>query len=94
MNFEDRYDQARTRRHFFRDCGIGVGKMALASMLARDGFAAGTNNSMKALHHPAKSDCSRTPQSNARPRSRRVRLNRSGVVPLRVIKQIACKRRI
>ena len=56
MNFEDRYDQARTRRHFFRDCGIGVGKMALASMLARDGFAAGTNNSMKALHHPAKID--------------------------------------
>ena len=55
MNFEDRYLQARTRRHFFRDCGIGVGKMALASMLARDGFAAGVN-SMKALHHPAKID--------------------------------------
>jgi hypothetical protein len=55
MNFEDSYLQARTRRHFFRDCGIGVGKMALASMLARDGFAAGVN-SMKALHHPAKID--------------------------------------
>src|SRR3954471_22085666 len=24
---------ARTRRHFFRDCGVGVGKMALASLL-------------------------------------------------------------
>src|SRR5437868_14782141 len=23
-----------TRRHFFRDCGLGVGKIALASMLA------------------------------------------------------------
>jgi hypothetical protein len=55
MNFEDPFLQARTRRHFFRDCGIGVGKMALASMLARDGFAAGTN-SLKTLHHPAKID--------------------------------------
>ena len=24
----------RTRRHFFQDCGIGVGKIALASLLA------------------------------------------------------------
>ena len=24
----------RTRRHFFRDCGVGVGKIALASLLA------------------------------------------------------------
>jgi hypothetical protein len=31
---------ARTRRHFFRDCGIGVGTMALASLLARDAGAA------------------------------------------------------
>jgi hypothetical protein len=23
-----------TRRHFFRDCGIGVGKMALAGLVA------------------------------------------------------------
>lgn len=23
----------RTRRHFFRDCGVGVGKIALASLL-------------------------------------------------------------
>ncbi len=59
MNFEDQYLQARTRRHFFRDCGIGVGKMALASMLARDGFAAGTNvtaGALKSLHHPARID--------------------------------------
>src|SRR5262245_26303069 len=30
----------RTRRHFFRDCGVGVGAMALGSLLARDGVAA------------------------------------------------------
>jgi len=28
---------AQTRRHFFRDCGVGVGKIALASMLASGG---------------------------------------------------------
>ena len=26
----------QTRRHFFRDCGVGVGSMALASLLGRD----------------------------------------------------------
>ncbi|MBA4067230.1 MAG: sulfatase [Isosphaera sp.] len=31
---------AQTRRHFFRDCGVGVGSMALASLLARDAGAA------------------------------------------------------
>ena len=30
-----------TRRHFFSDCGLGVGKMALAGLLAREGFAEG-----------------------------------------------------
>lgn len=29
----------RTRRHFFRDCGVGVGAMALGSLLARDAGA-------------------------------------------------------
>jgi hypothetical protein len=29
-----------TRRHFFRDCGVGIGSAALATMLTRDGFAA------------------------------------------------------
>lgn len=32
-SFEE-FHRARTRRHFFHDCGIGVGKMALASLLA------------------------------------------------------------
>src|SRR5687768_12267764 len=31
---------ARTRRHFFRDCGVGLGAMALASLLDRDAPAA------------------------------------------------------
>jgi hypothetical protein len=31
---------AQTRRHFFHDCGVGVGAMALSSLLARDGLAA------------------------------------------------------
>jgi hypothetical protein len=35
---------ARTRRHFFRDCGVGVGSMALASLLHRDGLAAAAPN--------------------------------------------------
>ena len=30
-----------TRRHFFSDCGLGVGKMALAGLLARECFAEG-----------------------------------------------------
>jgi hypothetical protein len=38
----DRLDPllAVTRRHFFRDCGVGLGAMALGSLLARDGLAA------------------------------------------------------
>ncbi|MGH9721064.1 MAG: DUF1501 domain-containing protein, partial [Bryobacteraceae bacterium] len=38
----------RTRRHFFRDCGIGVGKAALASLVNPSVFAA--------RHHAAKVD--------------------------------------
>src|SRR6516165_10242154 len=34
----DRIDPllAVTRRHFFRDCGVGLGAMALGSLLARE----------------------------------------------------------
>ena len=39
MNFEDRLLQTRTRRQLFRDCSVGVGKMALASLLADSSFA-------------------------------------------------------
>ena len=48
---------ARTRRHFFRDCGVGVGTLALASMLARDGDAADGPRARGAVpvpHHPAR----------------------------------------
>ena len=30
----------RTRRHFFRDCGVGLGSMALASLLGESAHAA------------------------------------------------------
>ncbi len=30
---------AQTRRHFFRDCGVGLGSMALASLMERDASA-------------------------------------------------------
>ncbi|WP_152053466.1 DUF1501 domain-containing protein [Tautonia marina] len=35
--------RALTRRHFFRDCGVGLGKIALASMLAGGGRAVGSD---------------------------------------------------
>lgn len=44
----------KTRRHFFRDCGTGVGKIALAQLLAEQGYcqmAAGQKT-----HFPAKVD--------------------------------------
>jgi uncharacterized protein (DUF1501 family) len=39
------WNLARTRRHFFRDCGVGVGKIALASLLmeAQQGRARGAD---------------------------------------------------
>lgn len=45
-----------TRRHFFRDCGVGVGAMALGSMLNRDAQAAASVNPLapKKPHFDAK----------------------------------------
>jgi hypothetical protein len=40
MTPEDRFDQRRTRRQLFADCGVGVGKIALASLLGQQAFAA------------------------------------------------------
>ena len=37
MDLDSAVTLARTRRHFFHDCGVGIGAMALGSMLARDG---------------------------------------------------------
>ncbi len=28
--------QAQTRRHFFQNCGVGLGKIALASLLTQE----------------------------------------------------------
>lgn len=51
MTIDDRLLRLRTRRQLFQDCGVGVGKVALASMLA-DGLQAAT----KKPHFPPKID--------------------------------------
>lgn len=48
---------ADTRRHFFRTCGVGLGSVALASLLGRDAQAAPSKTSPlapKKPHYPAK----------------------------------------
>ncbi len=37
------FRQIQSRRKFFRDCAGGIGTMALASLMGRDGYAAGVN---------------------------------------------------
>jgi hypothetical protein len=49
MNIEQYLLRERTRRHFFRDSGVGVAKMALASLAMESAFG-------KGMHHPAKID--------------------------------------
>jgi len=44
----------RTRRHFFRDCGVGVGKIALASLLAERAGAATSPLAAPATHFQPK----------------------------------------
>ncbi len=49
--------QEQTRRHFFRNCGVGIGKIALASLLAgsSEAMADGTGPfAPKPTHFPAK----------------------------------------
>src|SRR2546425_2922391 len=42
-----------TRRWFFRQCGVGLGTMALASLLGRDGLrAASTDSTNSTVSHP------------------------------------------
>src|SRR5713101_7574311 len=59
MTFEDRLLQLETRRHLFSRCGVGLGKIALASLLS-DGLlsaspATATNpTAPKPPHFPAK----------------------------------------
>jgi hypothetical protein len=52
MTFHQQLLLHRTRRQLFRDCGVGVGKIALASLLTSS-LSAGKP---KGLHHPAKID--------------------------------------
>src|SRR5690349_6535612 len=59
MRFEDRELQRQTRRHFFGRCGIGVGRIALASLLSHDRLFGATSQSpnptaAKPPHFPAK----------------------------------------
>lgn len=54
MNFKEEikleYKRLLTRRHFFKDCGIGLGSIALASLLDKDGMAA--VNAQSAIKNP------------------------------------------
>src|SRR6266446_2903091 len=59
MTPEQRLLQFETRRHFFSRCGVGVGKIALASMLGGRMMSAATAkavnpNSPKPPHFPPK----------------------------------------
>src|SRR3984957_1218238 len=58
MDREDRLLQFETRRHFFSRCGVGIGKLALLSLLRDEGLfaeAAPTNPlQAKPGHFPAK----------------------------------------
>ena len=33
----------QTRRHFFQDCGVGLGSIALGGLMAQEGWAAAPN---------------------------------------------------
>jgi hypothetical protein len=57
MNLRDEILLARARRQFFRDCGVGLGGVALASLLNERLFAeVGRNDELapKKPHFPAK----------------------------------------
>src|SRR5581483_1720947 len=48
--------QLQTRRHFFGQCGVGVGAIALNQLLARDGVAAPPSNPQSAIRNPQSFD--------------------------------------
>src|SRR5262245_19531792 len=59
MTLEDRLRQLETRRHFFSRCGVGVGQIALASLLSEGGLCGATSKpanptAPKPGHFPAK----------------------------------------
>jgi hypothetical protein len=59
MNLSSEYLRAITRRHFFKNCGVGIGSLGLASLLNENLFAAAPTAppnplAPKAPHFPAK----------------------------------------
>ncbi|MGB0758077.1 MAG: DUF1501 domain-containing protein [Rubripirellula sp.] len=54
MSYEDRFSQLATRRQLFRDCGVGLGGIALSSLLNGSCAQADTaQGHAGVLHHPA-----------------------------------------
>src|SRR5213594_4545833 len=49
MTLEDRLLQLETRRHFFSRCGIGVGRIALASLLSENLLRSATSKDVNPL---------------------------------------------
>src|SRR5262245_6020534 len=57
MTLHHEYARYRTRRHFFRDCGVGLGAIALAELLAHDAARADESKNTlapKKPHHAPK----------------------------------------
>ena len=59
MTDEERFLQMETRRHFFARCGVGLGRVALASLLSDGAVLAGSTKPANPLaakpgHFPAK----------------------------------------
>lgn len=55
MNSKDKLSRLATRRQLFRDCGVGLGGIALTSLFDGNSAPAGdTGGNTGVLHHPAK----------------------------------------
>ena len=55
MKSKDKLSRLATRRQLFRDCGVGLGGIALTSLFDGNGAPAGdTGGNTGVLHHPAK----------------------------------------
>ena len=52
MDLYKQLSAARTRRHFFHDCGLGVGKAALASLALKEGLSANKETGLAAVTNP------------------------------------------
>ena len=52
MNYEDKLSQLATRRQLFRDCGVGLGGIALTSLLNGNRAQAGGAGEAADVHEP------------------------------------------